>query len=71
LLFEEIEHDVKEKEHFVLEQVEKIKEMNENYLTMLDYEKVLENVRVLIPSLRQGNVRASMGGGAHIDGERT
>ena len=71
MLFEEIEHDVREKERFVLEQTEKIKEMNENYLTMLDYEKVLENVRELVPSLRSGNVRASMGGGAHVDGERT
>lgn len=44
MLFEEIEHDVKEKEKFVLEQTQKIREMNENYLTMLDYEKVLDNV---------------------------
>ena len=38
LLFEEIEHDVADKEKFVLDQIERIKEMNENYLTLLDYE---------------------------------
>jgi hypothetical protein len=38
LLFEEIEHDVIDKEKFVLEQTEKIREMNESYLTMLDYQ---------------------------------
>lgn len=69
LLFDEIEHDVKEKEKFVLEQTQKIREMNENYLTMLDYEKVLENVQFIIPQLGAGRVRASMGGGAHVDDE--
>lgn len=38
LLFEEIEHDVEEKEKFVVEQIERIKEMNDNFLTLLDYE---------------------------------
>jgi len=38
LLFEEIEHDVRDKEKFVMEQIEKVKEMQENYLTMLDYQ---------------------------------
>lgn len=38
LLFEEIEHDVADKEKFVVEQIERIKEMNENFLTLLDYE---------------------------------
>jgi hypothetical protein len=31
LLFEEIEHDVIDKERFVIEQIEKIKEMNDSY----------------------------------------
>jgi hypothetical protein len=44
LLFEEIEHDVSDKEKFVIEQLDKLKMMNENYLMMLDYEKVLEAV---------------------------
>jgi len=38
LLFEEIEHDVLDKEKFVVEQIERLKEMNENYMTLLDYE---------------------------------
>jgi hypothetical protein len=37
LLFEEIEQDVIDKEKFVLVQTDKIREMHENYLTMLDY----------------------------------
>lgn len=49
LLFEEIEHDVREKEKFVIEQTEKLREMNDSYLTMLDYEKVLENVAIVLP----------------------
>jgi hypothetical protein len=43
--------------------VEKLKEMLETYLTMLDYEKVLENVGILLPRLRGGGVRASLHGG--------
>ncbi len=43
--------------------------MNENFLTLLDYEKVLENVKILLPHLIKGNVRASMGGGAHLEEE--
>lgn len=49
LLFEEIEHDVHDKEKFVIEQSEKLREMNESFLTMLDYEKVLENVAIVLP----------------------
>jgi hypothetical protein len=49
LLFEEIEHDVREKEKFVIEQTEKLREMNDSFLTMLDYEKVLENVAIVLP----------------------
>lgn len=37
LLFEEIENDVIDKERFVIEQTEKLREMNESYLTMQDY----------------------------------
>jgi hypothetical protein len=57
LLFEEIEQDVKDKEKFVYDQTEKIREMNESYLTMMDYEKVLENVATLLPQLHGGGVR--------------
>jgi hypothetical protein len=51
LLFEEIEHDVLDKEKFVIEQSEKLREMSESFLTMLDYEKVLENVSVVLPQI--------------------
>lgn len=54
LLFEEIEHDVVEKEKFVIEQSEKLKEMNDSYLTMLDYEKVLKSVAIVIPRIHAG-----------------
>lgn len=40
--------------------------MNESYLTMLDYEKVLENVAKILPRIHGGNVRSSMHGGAHL-----
>lgn len=35
-------------------------------MTMLDYEKVLENVQKVLPQLRGGNVRGSIHGGAHL-----
>lgn len=54
LLFEEIEHDVADKEKFVLEQTEKLREMNESFFTMLDYEKVLQNVKVILPRIQGG-----------------
>jgi hypothetical protein len=63
LLFEEIEHDVRDKEKFVMEQIEKLKEMQENYLTMIDYQNVLENVQLLLPKIQGGGVRASVHGG--------
>jgi hypothetical protein len=44
LLFEEIENDVLQKEKFVVEQCEKIKQMRDSYSTLLDYEKVLMKV---------------------------
>jgi hypothetical protein len=52
----------------VVEQTEKIKEMNNGYLTMLDYEKVLNNVQTIIPRLQGGggDVRASMHGGLQV-----
>lgn len=56
LLFEEIEHDVMEKEKFVVEQTEKLREMNESFFTMLDYEKVLEVVREILPKIQAGQV---------------
>ena len=54
LLFEEIEHDVQDKEKFVIEQTEKLREMNESFLTMLDYEKVLLNVAEVLPKIQGG-----------------
>lgn len=67
LLFEEIEHDVRDKEKFVIEQTEKLREMRESYLTMLDYEKVLENVAVILPQIQGGNVRSSVHGGLDVE----
>lgn len=52
-----------------MEQTEKIREMNENSLTMLDYEKVLETVKELVPQIQGGKARMSMRGGAHFDDE--
>lgn len=70
MLFEEIEQDVIDKEKFVQVQTEKIREMHENYLTMLDYSQVLRSVGNIIPSIGGGkNLRASLGGGALIDEE--
>lgn len=69
LLFEEIEHDIIDKEKFVVEQTEKLKQMHESYITMLDYEKVLENVSRVMPRIQGGNFKASMHGGAHIADE--
>ena len=41
--------------------------MNDNYMTMLDYEMVLENVKIILPHLRSGNLKASVGGGVDIE----
>jgi predicted transcriptional regulator len=66
-LFEEIEHDVRDKEKFVIEQTEKLREMTESFLTMLDYEKVLENVAIVLPKIQGGQVRSSMHGGIVVE----
>jgi len=66
-LFEEIEHDVRDKEKFVIEQTEKLREMTESFLTMLDYEKVLENVSIVLPQIQGGQVRSSMHGGIVVE----
>lgn len=41
MLFEDIEKKVSEREAFVMNQSEKIKEMDEAYLELLDHEQVL------------------------------
>jgi hypothetical protein len=41
--------------------------MNESFLTMLDYEKVLENVAIILPQIQGGNVRSSMHGGMELE----
>lgn len=71
LLFEEIEHDILGKEKFVLEQTEKLKEMNDSYLTMQDYEKVLKAVAIIIPNIVGGGneAKASMHGGVNINSD--
>ena len=66
-MFEEIEHDVRDKEKFVIEQTEKLREMTESFLTMLDYEKVLENVAIVLPQIQGGQVRSSMHGGIVVE----
>ena len=49
MLFEEIEAEVREKDRFVIQQVEKLREMADSYQTMLDYEQVLINVKAILP----------------------
>jgi hypothetical protein len=44
LLFEAIENDVVEQERFVIEQTEKIREIDDNFNTMCEYEQVLRHV---------------------------
>ena len=58
-----------EKERFVIQQTEQLKEMNNSYLMMLDYEKVLNAVKVIIPRLQAGgtDVRASVHGGLRME----
>ncbi len=54
----------------MIEQTEKLKEMNDSYHTMLDYEKVLRNVSIIMNRLHSGNnVMASMHGGIQNDTE--
>ena len=67
-MFEEIEHDIIEKEKFVLEQTEKQRQIIDSYLTMLDYEKVLKAVEIVLPRIHGGqDVRATMHGGLNIN----
>lgn len=54
LLFEEIENDVNDKEKFVIEQIERLREMNDNYQTMIEYEQVLLSVQTYMSSLGAG-----------------
>jgi hypothetical protein len=49
MLFEEIEQEVAQKDRFVTEQMEKLDQMHQSYITMLDYEKVLINVAKVLP----------------------
>lgn len=67
LLFEEIEHDIQDKEKFVVEQNDKIKDMNDSYLTLQDYKQVLTCVQRNVSQLMSGaKVRGSFAGGAHL-----
>lgn len=54
MLFEEIEQEVISKDRFVTDQMEKLKEMNENFITMLDYQKVLQKVAIVLPMISGG-----------------
>ena len=68
LLFEAIENDIIEQERFVLEQTEKIKEIDDNFNTMCEYEQVLRHVQIIMEKIQGGStVSASMHGG--INGE--
>lgn len=51
--------------------MEKLKEMNENFITMLDYQKVLQKVAVVLPMISGGNAKQSFHGGINIDREET
>lgn len=64
LLFEAIESDIIDQERFVLEQTEKIKEIDDNFNTMCEYEQVLRHVQIIMEKIQGGgNVTASMHGG--------
>lgn len=56
----------------MLEQTEKLKEMNDSYLTMQDYEKVLKAVAIIIPNIIGGanEAKVSMHGGLNINSDR-
>ena len=64
LLFEAIENDVVEQERFVIEQTEKIREIDDNFNTMCEYEQVLRHVQIIMDKIHGSqNVSASMHGG--------
>lgn len=71
MLFEEIEQEVLQKERFVTDQMEKLREMQENFVTMLDYQKVLEKVAIVLPQIGAGQARQSFHGGINVDHEET
>lgn len=59
-----------DKEKFVLEQTEKLREMNESFCTMQDYEKVLEKVFEVLPRIQAGQInRVNAPGGVYNDEE--
>jgi C4-dicarboxylate-specific signal transduction histidine kinase len=47
VLFEEVEKKVSEREKFVTEQTERLKEMEESYSTLRDYQEVLMRAQKL------------------------
>ena len=68
LLFEAIENDIIEQERFVLEQTEKIREIDDNFNTMCEYEQVLRHVQIIMEKIQGGsNLTASMHGGINGD----
>lgn len=69
MLFEEIEQEARERDGFISQQLEHIQEMHENFLTMLDYEQVLENVARVLPQLGGGAAKESFHGGINLDVE--
>jgi len=71
MLFEEIEQEVIEKDRFVTNQIEKLKEMQDSYQTLLDYAQVLLNAKLVLPQIRGGNAMRSFHGGINLDVENT
>jgi hypothetical protein len=69
MLFEEIEQEIIQKDRFVTDQMEKLKDMNENLKTMRDYHKVLQKVAIVLPHINAGQVRQSFHGGINIESE--
>jgi len=61
LLFEEIEHETREQDGFVMEQLNRMKEMHENYETLTDFHTVLTRIQKIVPaiSLRRLSQRAA------------
>lgn len=47
--------------------MEKLREMNENFVTMQDYQKVLQKVAVVLPQIQGGGAKQSFHGGINID----
>lgn len=53
-----------------MDQIVKLQEMQENYLTMIDFQNVLQNVQYIIPRIQGAGVVRHGAHGSIIDEER-